>query len=217
MVPGHPDGVITVTFGQGRWFGRQASSSAPTPTSSESSLAATSSTGLKVNKTGEKHDLCVTKVHSMDQRGKMAQSDLAAQGSRSGNESLPGHEAMERAIIRTATVAKMQKEPDYAHEGHTLLKGGRRSGPKRRELLPRRLELHQHDKSSNAHPERLGHDDRPQLLRRLQRLRRQLLCGKQHRRHRPRAGQGRPQHAVAPHRHLLRRRPARTRAPTSSP
>ncbi len=120
MVPGHPDGVITVTFGQGRWFGRQAQFVGSNAYKLQSSASPYLSTGLKVNKTGEKHDLCVTSVHSMDQRGKMAQSDLAHKAT-SGNESLPGHEAMERAIIRTATLAEMQKEPEYAHES-TLLK-----------------------------------------------------------------------------------------------
>ncbi len=119
MVPGHPDGVITVTFGQGRWFGRQAQFVGSDAYKLQSSASPYLSTGLKVNKTGQKHDLCVTSVHSMDQRGKMAQSDLAHKAL-SGNESLPGHEAMERAIIRTATLAEMQKEPEYAHEGNLL-------------------------------------------------------------------------------------------------
>ncbi len=119
MVPGHPDGVVTVTFGQGRWYGRQAQFVGSDAYKLQSSASPYHSTGLKVSKTGEKHDLCVTSVHSMDQRGKMAQSDLAHKAP-SGNESLPGHEAMERAIIRTATVAEMQKEPEYAHEGNLL-------------------------------------------------------------------------------------------------
>ena len=119
MVPGHADGAVTVHLGQGRWYGRNAQFVGSDAYRLQSAETPYLSTGLKVNATNEKHNLCVTSVHSMDQRGKMAQSDLKHPDT-SGNESLPGHEAMERAIIRTATVAEAQKTPGYAHEGNLL-------------------------------------------------------------------------------------------------
>lgn len=119
MVPGHPDGVITVHLGQGRWYGRNAQYVGSDAYKLQNSASPYFSTGLKVTKTGEKHDLCVTSVHSMDQRGKTAQSDLQ-HPALNGNESLPGHEAMERAIIRTATLDEVKKNPGFAHEGSLL-------------------------------------------------------------------------------------------------
>ena len=145
MVPGHPDGVITVTFGQGRWFGRQAQFVGADAYKLQVSSSPYLSTGLKINKTGEKHDLCVTSVHSMDDRGKMAQSDLAHKAF-NGNESLPGHEAMERAIIRTATLAEMQKEPEFAHEGNLL----KETPEKDDSFFPDAWDYQKFDKSANA-------------------------------------------------------------------
>ncbi len=145
MVPGHPDGVVTVHFGQGRWFGRQAQFVGSDAYNLQSATSPYLSTGLKINKTGEKHDLCVTSIHSMDQRGKMAQSDLTHKAP-SGNESLPGHEAMERAIIRTATLEEMQKEPGFAHEGSLL-----KETPKHDEsFFPDAWTYNKQDKSTNV-------------------------------------------------------------------
>ncbi len=119
MVPGHADGVVTVTFGQGRWYGRNAQFVGSNVYKIQSVASPYFASGLKISKTGEKHDLCVTSVHSMDTRGKMAQSDLAHPNT-SGSESLPGHEAMERGVIRTAPIAEVKKTPGYAHEGSPL-------------------------------------------------------------------------------------------------
>lgn len=119
MVPGHPDGVVTVHLGSGRWFGRNGQFVGSDAQKLQTIASPYFATGLKISKTGEKHDLCVTSVHSMDQRGKMAQSDLK-HPALNGNESLPGHEAMERAIIRTAPLSEVQKTPGFAHEGNLL-------------------------------------------------------------------------------------------------
>ena len=119
MVPGHADGAVTIHFGQGRWYGRNAQFVGSDAYKLQAVDSPYLSAGLKINHTGEKHDLCVTSVHSMDDRGKMAQSDLQ-HPDLSGNASLPGHEAMERGIIRTATLAEAQKEPAYPHEGSVL-------------------------------------------------------------------------------------------------
>ena len=63
----------------------------------------------------------------------------------------------------------------------------------------------------------LGHVDRHEQLRGLQCLHRELLRREQHCGGGQAAGAHRPQHAVAAHRHLFRRRSGRARARTSSP
>ena len=64
------------------------------------------------------YDLCVTKVHNIEHRGRFAQHDLKKPLSdKEGTYSLPGHEAMERAIIRYATVEEVKENPDFAQEG----------------------------------------------------------------------------------------------------
>ena len=145
LVPGHADGAVTVHFGQGRWYGRSAQFVGSDAYKLQNVSSPYLSTGLSLAKTGEKHDLCVTSVHSMDQRGKMAQSDLAHPDT-SGNESLPGHEAMERGVIRTATLAEAQKTPGYAHEGGPL-----RETPDHEEsFFPNAWSYTRHDRSSDA-------------------------------------------------------------------
>src|SRR6185312_11732438 len=75
------------------------------------------STTAKLRKTGETYDICVTKVDSTEHRGGFAQQDLNKQEyDTQGTFSLPGHEAMERAIIRYATYDEAKKNPGYAKE-----------------------------------------------------------------------------------------------------
>ena len=77
-----------------------------------------SASGLTVTRGKGTYDLCVTKVHSIEHRGKYAQHDLQATlDDKKGTYSLPGHEAQERGIIRYATVAEAKATPDFAHEG----------------------------------------------------------------------------------------------------
>ena len=120
MVPGHPDGVITVHLGGGRWFGRVAQYVGSDANKLRSINALWSQTGLQAKKVDGSYDLCVTQVHDLDHRGKFAQSDLHVQTPKDAAISEPGHEAMERGIIRTATLAEAQKNPGYAHEGNLL-------------------------------------------------------------------------------------------------
>jgi Fe-S-cluster-containing dehydrogenase component len=64
------------------------------------------------------YDICVTKVQSIEHRGSFAQQDLnRKEFDTEGTYSLPGHEAMERAIIRYATLEEAKANPDFAHEG----------------------------------------------------------------------------------------------------
>ena len=119
MQPGLPDGVITVHLGFGRWFGRVGQYVGSDANKLRSIDAPWFQAGATAKKTVGNYDVSVTSVHSMETRGKMAQSDLAHPNT-SGAESLPGHEAMERGIIRTATVTEAQKTPGFAHEGNLL-------------------------------------------------------------------------------------------------
>jgi molybdopterin-containing oxidoreductase family iron-sulfur binding subunit len=127
MVPGHPDGAITVHLGLGRRaeagrVGAKVGFNAYALRSSSAPLYAGGATGKKV---ASDYDLCVTKVHNIEHRGSFAQHDLEHPLSdKQGTYSLAGHEAMERAIIRYATLEEVKKNPNFAHEldeqGHGL-------------------------------------------------------------------------------------------------
>ena len=119
MQPGLPDGMVQVHLGFGRWFGRVAQYVGSDANRLRSIDAPSFQQGVKITKGQGKYDIAVTTVHSMDDRGKTAQRDLQ-HPDLSGAASLPGHEAMERGIIRTATVTEAQKTPGYAHEGNLL-------------------------------------------------------------------------------------------------
>ncbi len=119
MVPGHADGVITVHvgFGRGPEAGR-----AGAGVGFDSYLLRTSdtpySTAGALTKTGDIYDLCVTKVNFTEHRGAFAQQDLnKKEYDTDGEYSLPGDEAMERGIIRYATLEEVKAHPDFAIEG----------------------------------------------------------------------------------------------------
>ena len=119
MAPGHPDGAITVHlgFGRGVQAGRVAQGvgfDAYQIRRSDASLFVAGVTAVKVP--GE-YELCITKVHNIEHRGSFAQHDLEKPlYDKDGVYSLAGHEAMERSIIRYATVAEVKKNPNFAHE-----------------------------------------------------------------------------------------------------
>ncbi|WP_242617987.1 TAT-variant-translocated molybdopterin oxidoreductase [Edaphobacter modestus] len=121
MVPGHPDDTITVHLGLGRGVeaGRVGSGvgfDAYKLRTSTGLLSASGGIAKKVN--GSYYDLCVTKVHSTEHRGTFAQHDLERpEYDTKGTYSLEGHEAMERSIIRYATVEEAEKNPKFAEEG----------------------------------------------------------------------------------------------------
>jgi molybdopterin-containing oxidoreductase family iron-sulfur binding subunit len=120
MVPGHPDGVITVHlgFGRGVQAGRVAQGvgfDAYQIRRSDAALFVAGATAVKMPGT---YDLCITKVHNIEHRGSFAQHDLEKpQFDTQGTYSLAGHEAEERSIIRYATVDEAKKNPNFAHEG----------------------------------------------------------------------------------------------------
>jgi MoCo/4Fe-4S cofactor protein with predicted Tat translocation signal len=120
MVPGHPEGVITLHLGLGRRaeagrVGAGVGFNAYTLRASDAPLHAT---GATLKKVAGSYDLCVTKVHNIEHRGSFAQHDLEKHESdQEGVYSLAGHEAMERGIIRYATLEEVKKNPNFAHEG----------------------------------------------------------------------------------------------------
>ena len=119
-VPGHPEDCVTVYLGFGRSVeaGRVGAGVGFNAYSLRTSDAPLMASGLKVNRGKGSYDLCVTKVHSIEHRGSYAQHDLQHPLSdKTGEYSLPGHEAMERGIIRYTTLAQAKIQPDYAHQG----------------------------------------------------------------------------------------------------
>ncbi|WP_260735721.1 TAT-variant-translocated molybdopterin oxidoreductase [Tunturiibacter lichenicola] len=120
MIPGHPDGVITVHLGFGRGVeagrvGQGVGFDAYQIRTTDGLLSVSGATAKKVPGT---YDLCITKVHNIEHRGSFAQHDLEKPLSdKDGVYSLAGHEAEERSIIRYATLEEVKKNPNFAHEG----------------------------------------------------------------------------------------------------
>jgi molybdopterin-containing oxidoreductase family iron-sulfur binding subunit len=119
MVPGHADGAVTLHLGFGRRVeaGRVGAGVGFNAYLLRTSVAPRATVG-KLTKTGGTYDICVSKVNTIEHRGSFAQQDLQhPESDKEGTYSLPGHEAMERAIIRYATLAEAKANPDFAHEG----------------------------------------------------------------------------------------------------
>jgi molybdopterin-containing oxidoreductase family iron-sulfur binding subunit len=126
MVPGHPDGCITLHLGFGRRAeaGRVGAGVGVNAYLLRTSDAPTFAAGKMTKSDHETYDLCVTKVNFTEHRGAFAQQDLnSKQFDTTGEYSLPGHEAMERAIIRYATLEEVKKNPNFAHENEGDVKG----------------------------------------------------------------------------------------------
>jgi MoCo/4Fe-4S cofactor protein with predicted Tat translocation signal len=119
IVPGHANGAVTVHLGLGR---RAEAGRAGAGVGFNAYLLRTAdapyATAGTLRKTGDIYDICVTKVDTIEHRGAFAQQDLnSKQYDKEGTYSLPGHEAMERAIIRYATLEEAKAHPDFAFEG----------------------------------------------------------------------------------------------------
>ncbi len=110
-VPGLADDVIVLTLGQGRRIGRVAGGVGYNAYLLQQSGAPWLLAGATVRKTGGTYDLCVTKSHHIDQRA------VYAGGDGSGTHSLEGDEALDRGIIRFATLTQYKADPEFAHEG----------------------------------------------------------------------------------------------------
>ncbi len=110
-VPGHADGAITLHLGQGRKFGRVGGGVGFNAYQIRSSDAPLFASGATVKKTGDVWGFAVTKSHYIDQRS------VAVGGDGSGTHSIEGNEAVDRGIIRYATLDEFKKHPGFAHEG----------------------------------------------------------------------------------------------------
>jgi MoCo/4Fe-4S cofactor protein with predicted Tat translocation signal len=125
MVPGHADGAITVHLGVGRRVeaGRVGAGVGFNAFLLRTAVAPSYAAG-NATKNDAIYDICVTKVNSIEHRGSFAQQDLNDKMfDKEGTYSLPGHEAMERAIIRYATLEEVKKNPAFAHENEGDVKG----------------------------------------------------------------------------------------------
>ena len=125
IVPGHANDSVTVHVGLGRGVeaGRVGGGVGFNAYFLRGSDAPYFAAG-KLTKTGDTYDICVTQVNNIEHRGAFAQQDLNKKEYDSqGTFSMAGHEAMERAIIRWATLDEAKKEPNFAHEGgeHALV------------------------------------------------------------------------------------------------
>ena len=110
-VPGQADDVVVVALGQGRRVGRVAGGVGYNAYLLQQSSSPWALTGASLRKTGETYDICVEKSHHIDQRA------VYAGGDGSGTHSLEGNEALDRGIIRYATLTEYKSDPDFAHEG----------------------------------------------------------------------------------------------------
>ena len=120
VVPGHPDDTVTVHlgFGRGAQVGRVGAGVGFNAYLLRTSTRPGYDTGVTLTRGKGTYDLCVTKVHNVEHRGAFAQHDLEQpKFDKEGTYSLAGHEAMERSIVRYATVAEAKKNPNFAHEG----------------------------------------------------------------------------------------------------
>ena len=120
MSPGHPNDAVTVALGLGRRAeaGRVGAGVGFNAYALRTVDAPLSASGLQIARGKGYYDLCVTKVHNIEHRGKFAQQDLEHKKfDTEGTYSLAGHEAQERSIIRYATVAEALANPNYTHEG----------------------------------------------------------------------------------------------------
>jgi molybdopterin-containing oxidoreductase family iron-sulfur binding subunit len=110
-VPGHPDGAITLHLGQGRKVGRVAGGVGFNAYQIRPSDASLFASGATIKKTGDVWGFAVTKSHYIDQRS------VAVGGDGSGTHSIEGNEAIDRGIIRYATLEEFKSHPGFAHEG----------------------------------------------------------------------------------------------------
>jgi molybdopterin-containing oxidoreductase family iron-sulfur binding subunit len=126
LAPGHADGAVTVHLGLGRRVeaGRVGAGVGFNAYLLRTTDAPYAAVGTMAKADGVIYDLCVTKVGAIEHRGAFAQQDLNAKKfDTQGTYSLPGHEAMERAIIRYATVAEAKANPNFAHENEGNVPG----------------------------------------------------------------------------------------------
>ncbi|HVJ08974.1 MAG TPA: TAT-variant-translocated molybdopterin oxidoreductase [Acidisarcina sp.] len=112
VMPGHPEDSITVYLGYGRrQAGRVGSGAGFDSYAIRTSDAPLIATGARVRNTGKRWELAVTKSHYGDHRS------VANGGDGSGTHSMEGNEALDRGIIRYATLEEFRANPEFAHVG----------------------------------------------------------------------------------------------------
>ncbi len=111
-VPGHAEGSITLHLGQGRLFaGRVGSAVGFNAYQIRPSGSPLFATGATVKKKDGVWGFAVTKSHYIDHRS------VAVGGDGSGTHSIEGNEALDRGIVRYATLEEFKAHPEFAHEG----------------------------------------------------------------------------------------------------
>jgi molybdopterin-containing oxidoreductase family iron-sulfur binding subunit len=110
-VPGHAEGAITLHLGQGRKFGRVGGGVGFNAYQIRSSTAPLFASGATIRKTGDVWGFAVTKSHYIDHRA------VAVGGDGSGTHSIEANEAIDRGIVRYATLEEFKSHPGFAHEG----------------------------------------------------------------------------------------------------
>ncbi|HYK37572.1 4Fe-4S dicluster domain-containing protein, partial [Alloacidobacterium sp.] len=110
-VPGHPDNSITLTLGQGRSRAGRVGSGYGFNAYAVRSSDAPLFTSASLRRTGETYEFAVTKSHYIDHRA------ISHGGDGSGTHSLEGNEAVDRGIVRYATLEEFKQNPNFAHEG----------------------------------------------------------------------------------------------------
>ena len=191
VAPGHPDNSVTVYLGYGRECRPRGLGPGLQCLSDSQHLGAVLRHRLASRKIEGKWGIAITKSHYQDHRGEDFRRAREPATTRSKADEALGP----RGIIRYATLDEFKANPNFAHEGE-----GRETPDIRHVALPQ---------LGVQRGQRLGHVHRHEQLHGLQCLHRELLCREQHRRGGQAAGAHRPQHAVAAHRHLLRRRSGR--------
>jgi molybdopterin-containing oxidoreductase family iron-sulfur binding subunit len=110
-IPGQADGVVVITLGQGRNSGRVAGGVGYNGYLIQQSSVPWMQSGAAVEKTGDIYDLCVPRETYLDERS------VSHGGDGSGTHSLEGNEALNRGIIRYATLTQFKSDPGFANEG----------------------------------------------------------------------------------------------------
>ncbi|MEO5935739.1 MAG: TAT-variant-translocated molybdopterin oxidoreductase [Terriglobales bacterium] len=112
IVPGHPDGSITVHLGYGREFtGRVGTGTGFNAYAIRASNAANSASGATLAVVDGKWQLAVTQHHHLVEGSHVINADLV-QG-----QSLAGEAAKDRGMVRSALLVDFEKHPNFANEG----------------------------------------------------------------------------------------------------
>ncbi|MGC2161282.1 MAG: TAT-variant-translocated molybdopterin oxidoreductase [Silvibacterium sp.] len=110
-IPGHPDSAITVHLGQGQTTGRVAGGVGFNAYQIRPSASPLFASGATIRKTDREWGLAIPKSHYIDQRATYVGGDG------SGTHSIEGNEAIDRGIIRYATLDQFKQDPGFANEG----------------------------------------------------------------------------------------------------